>query len=100
MTPPHPLLTVAQVAAWLQCSESSVYDLARQRKLRSHKIPGVGVRFRPEDVEVYVDVCARQLAEASSTGTSNRPTGTRCAKADDEVAPGLTRDELKKQAGV
>ena len=53
------LLTVPEVAEWLRISTSLVYQLADAGKLPVHRIGnGRGtIRFRPEDIEAYLDAC-------------------------------------------
>lgn len=53
------LLTVADVARWLTVSASLVYQLVDAGKLPVHRIGnGRGaIRFRPADIEEYLDDC-------------------------------------------
>jgi excisionase family DNA binding protein len=52
-TAPDPLLTVAEVAHRLSCSEAMVRKLTKLGSL-THVRVGDLVRFRPGDVEAYV----------------------------------------------
>lgn len=46
------LLTVQEAADYLGCHEQSVY---RNKELPFITIPGVGIRFRPEDLDKYIE---------------------------------------------
>jgi excisionase family DNA binding protein len=59
------LLTAQQVAAQLQLSEWSVYEAARNQRLRSIRI-GRRVRFKPEDVAAFVESCESVAAEPAA----------------------------------
>ncbi len=50
----EPLLTAEQVAQLLGVSESLVYKLRREGRLRAIRI-GALLRFRPRDVRLYVN---------------------------------------------
>lgn len=72
---PIRLLTVAQVADWLSVSASLVYQIVESGKLPVYRIGnGRGaIRFRPEDVETYVDSCrTEKLPPASAPKTRPR----------------------------
>ena len=60
---PPPLLTVADLSHRLQMSASLVYQLVEAGKLPVHRIGnGRGTsRFRPKDVEQYIDSCRTEL---------------------------------------
>ncbi len=47
------LLTIRDVALYLNISEREVMDLAEQGKIPAYKIAGVYLRFRKEQVEAY-----------------------------------------------
>ena len=47
------LLTIRDVALYLNVSEREVMDLAEQGKIPAYKIAGVYLRFRKEQVESY-----------------------------------------------
>ncbi|MFA5429934.1 MAG: helix-turn-helix domain-containing protein [Candidatus Omnitrophota bacterium] len=47
------LLTIRDVALYLNVSEREVMDLAEQGKIPAYKIAGVYLRFRKEQVEAY-----------------------------------------------
>ena len=53
------LLTVGDVAEWLNVSGSLVYQLVEARKIPVCRIGnGRGaIRFRPEDIEAYIASC-------------------------------------------
>ncbi|MCA9078710.1 MAG: helix-turn-helix domain-containing protein [Planctomycetaceae bacterium] len=53
------LLTVAEVADWLSVSASLVHQIVEAGKLPVYRIGnGRGaIRFRPEDIESYLDGC-------------------------------------------
>jgi len=64
-----PLLTVADVAAWLSISASLVYQLVESGKLPVYRIGnGRGaIRFRPQDIESYLNTCRRENAPPQTT---------------------------------
>jgi len=47
------LLTIRDVALYLNISEREVMDLAEQGRIPAYKIAGVYLRFRREQVELY-----------------------------------------------
>ncbi|MDD1776837.1 MAG: helix-turn-helix domain-containing protein [Candidatus Helarchaeota archaeon] len=49
------LLTVREAAAALRVHPAHVYRLISRRKIVHYKVPGVGIRFRPADLEGMVD---------------------------------------------
>jgi excisionase family DNA binding protein len=55
----RPLLTVAEVGDWLKVSPSLIYQLVESGKIVVYRIGnGRGaIRFRPEDIEDYLDSC-------------------------------------------
>lgn len=55
----HRLLTVGDVAEWLNVSGSLVYQLVESRKIPACRIGnGRGaIRFRHEDIEAYIASC-------------------------------------------
>jgi excisionase family DNA binding protein len=55
------LLTVAEVADLLSVSESLVYRLKDEGKLRSYRIGKGAIRFLGEDVTEYVENCAIEV---------------------------------------
>lgn len=50
---PRALLTVADVAAWLGVSRTSVYRLVERRVLPFHRLPG-SLRFAEADVRAFL----------------------------------------------
>ncbi len=48
------LLTVQEVAAYLQVKAARVYEAVKERRLRAVKV-GRLLRFRPRDVETFLD---------------------------------------------
>jgi excisionase family DNA binding protein len=65
---PKRLLTVAEVAQWLSVSSSLVYQLVESGKLPIYRIGnGRGaIRFRPEDIEAYLDGCRIENCQPQS----------------------------------
>ena len=63
------LLTVADVATWLSVSSSLVYQLVESGKLPVYRIGnGRGaIRFRPGDIESYLDSCRTENAPPQTT---------------------------------
>lgn len=66
---PTRLLTVADVADWLRVSTSLVYQIVESGKLPVYRIGnGRGaIRFRPEDIEVYLDRCRTEKVAPPTT---------------------------------
>lgn len=66
---PKRLLTVAHVADWLSVSVSLVYQIVESGKLPVYRIGnGRGaIRFRPEDVQTYLDSCRSEKLPPTST---------------------------------
>jgi excisionase family DNA binding protein len=58
-------MTVRGVAAYLNVNEETVYRLAQRRELPGFKVAGAW-RFRPEDIQVWVE---GQKAEGAAKGT-------------------------------
>lgn len=72
--PSHPdksksLLTVTDVADWLSVSASLVYQIVESGKLPVYRIGnGRGaIRFRPEDVETYLNECRTEKIPQKKT---------------------------------
>jgi len=55
------LLTVSEVAASLSISESLVYRLKDEGKLRCYRVGRGALRFREEDVMEYLDSCVVEV---------------------------------------
>jgi len=68
-TQPKRLLTVTDVADWLSVSASLVYQIVESGKLPVYRIGnGRGaIRFRPEDVETYLNACRSEKLPSAST---------------------------------
>ena len=49
------LLTIEQVQTYLSCCERTVYKLRSEGLIDSVKIPGIGVRFRIEDLDAFIE---------------------------------------------
>ncbi len=64
-----PAMTVRDVAAYLNVNEKTVYRLAQRRELPGFKVAGAW-RFRPEDIERWVD--DRKGVEASKSPPPSR----------------------------
>lgn len=54
------LHTVAETAAILRCSESTVYALAEKGRLAYHRCPGI--RITDEQIAEYLDSCRHEVA--------------------------------------
>lgn len=52
---PERLLTADEVADWLSMNPQSVYRMAREGRLRKVQVSDNTVRFRPSDVEAWID---------------------------------------------
>ena len=52
-----PLLTVAQVAELLSASESFVYRLVSEGKLRGYRLGRAAIRFSQTQIEEYLSSC-------------------------------------------
>ena len=97
---PRDLLNVAEVMVLLGISRSAAYRLAGE--IPTYKLPGVGLRFRRRDVEAFVE---RHRGDPAARTADLRRLGTPAAgqaNDDQEVpgVPGLTRRELRRQAGI
>jgi len=57
-------MTVRDVAGYLNVNEKTVYRLAQRKELPGFKVAGAW-RFRPEDIERWVDA---QRSQVSSKG--------------------------------
>ena len=59
------LLTVAQAAKILQIHPKSLYRLAKDKKINFHRIEGVGIRFKKEELDKWLDEfsCRSALSE-------------------------------------
>ena len=95
------LLTVAQLAEFFGVSRSAAYRLAR--RLRSYRVPGVGLRFRRSDAEAFLEAHGRGPLEAVTvTAPPARCLGMPVVHQPNdlnaEVAPGMTRGELRDLA--
>jgi excisionase family DNA binding protein len=55
------LLTVADIADRLSISQSLVYRLASEGKLRCYRVGRGALRFREEDVMEYIDSCVMEV---------------------------------------
>ncbi|MCA9130425.1 MAG: helix-turn-helix domain-containing protein [Planctomycetales bacterium] len=64
----QPLLTVKEVASWLNISASLVYQLADSGKLPVHRVGnGKGaIRFAANDITAYLTACRNQVTPKSS----------------------------------
>ena len=51
----EPLLSAKQVAALLGTRQNTVYELASSGRLPSFRIPGVGRRFRRDEIEDWLE---------------------------------------------
>lgn len=95
---PNESLTVQQVAEILNCSIESVYDLRSRNLVASTKMPEVGVRFLRGDIEDYVAKHTRHPVRTSRASKS-RTRGRSSSRDQEEVVPGITREELKRRVG-
>jgi len=90
-------LTTEQVMTYLGISRSGVERIKKAVPWR--KAPGVGVRFKRSDIDRYLEEYRIDPPELTPTHPI-RDRGTPIAKGDDvEVLPGVTRAQLKEQAG-
>jgi len=65
------LLTVKDMATWLQVKEKTIYAWARQGKIPSVKINGV-IRFEERDIEVWLQNCRVPVGVPCTTSVSKR----------------------------
>ena len=49
------LLTTQDVAEQLQCSVEAAQRIIRLGYLKSSRLPGLGIRVRPEDLQDYIN---------------------------------------------
>ncbi len=90
-------LNIQQVTDYLGISRAAAYRLVQ--RIRSFPAPGVGLRFLRDDIDAYVEgECRAPIATEFSPPA---PPRFRIAETgdDEEVLPGLTREELKRRAG-
>ena len=88
-------LTVAEVANYLGISRTSVTRL--KQLIPWVKAPGVGVRFRLDDVERFLD---EHRVVPPTVRPARHVIRAATAVGDDvEVVPGLTRRQLREKAG-
>jgi len=69
------LLTVKELAERLNCSESLVYQIADSGKIAVVRI-GTGrgtLRFRPEDVDDYLELCRQEKQAGAPPKKKPRP---------------------------
>lgn len=65
------LLKIREAAAILRVSPGSLYRLAKRRAVVSFKIPGVGLRFRPADLEKFIASGRRSKRDAAICSPKN-----------------------------
>jgi excisionase family DNA binding protein len=68
------LLTLSEVSTFLKVPKSTIYKLARERRLPGHKV-GKHWRFVREEIEVWVQQAGSEAAmvgSASPHGTHDR----------------------------
>ena len=71
MTDSPPAMTVRDLAAYLNVNEKTVYRLAQRRELPGFKVAGAW-RFRPEDIEHWVQAKKAHSADGSMRGNRHR----------------------------
>ena len=49
------MMTAREVADILRCHRHHIYRLVSEKRIRHFKIPGVGVRFDPDDIKRMID---------------------------------------------
>ena len=102
-------LTVVEAAAALKVSVWQMYRLLP--RIEHSRAPGVGIRICPKSLDRFLKLHRPGRSGTSTTGPSpgkkprkprcvKRTHGTRAACDRDEVFPGMTREELKNQAGI
>ncbi|RMH05912.1 MAG: DNA-binding protein [Nitrospirae bacterium] len=67
------LLTLSEVSSFLKVPKSTIYKLARERRLPGHKV-GKHWRFVREEIESWVQSAGMQ--EAAGSSTSPETTGS------------------------
>lgn len=66
------LLRVADVAVLLNCSRVSVYRAAELRKIPCFRLPGIGLRFDPEEIQAWLE-SQRNMTGPRDRGASSSP---------------------------
>ena len=69
------LLTLSEVSNFLKVPKSTIYKLARERRLPGHKV-GKHWRFVREEIESWVQSAgSEELAEVAGSSSSRSPVG-------------------------
>lgn len=64
------LMTIREAAAALKIHEGSLYRLCAKRGIIFYRIPGVGLRFKPSDLEEFVNKGKRTKKDLAAIVTS------------------------------
>ena len=65
------LLTVREAAAFLRVHPGTLYRLAGRRVVVSYKIEGAGLRFKPSDLEKFVNAGKRTKKDLAAIAGMN-----------------------------
>ena len=65
------LMTVREAAEVLKIHPGSLYRLCARRGIIFYRIPGVGLRFRPSDLDKFVDRSRRTKKDLATIGGLN-----------------------------
>jgi len=65
------LMTVREAAEVLKIHPGSLYRLCARRGIIFYHIPGVGLRFRPSDLNKFVDRSRRTKKDLATIGGLN-----------------------------
>lgn len=92
-------LTVQDLATRFGISRSAAYRLVKH--IPSHRLPGVGLRFRLVDVETFEQAAKfRRVPDAATPRRRAAGMPVALESDDDEVVfEGMTRRELREKAG-
>jgi excisionase family DNA binding protein len=73
---PEPLWTAEDVARHLRCSRSAVYAWAERCEIPCRRLGGL-LRFRPSEIEAWVDRNARATVHPLHVGPAEKNGGSR-----------------------
>lgn len=68
---PRPAMTVRDVATYLNVDDKTIYRLAQKRELPGFKVAGAW-RFRPDDLERWIEARKNLSPAAPSRGTKRQ----------------------------
>lgn len=61
--PPRPLLVVSEIAAICQVDPKTIHNWVKRGALKSFRTPGKHLRFKADDVVVFLEACGYSVPE-------------------------------------